>query len=132
MQANGFNQGYYPAYQPQIPTFLPNQATQVPQRPAIFGRPVGDASQIMPNDVPMDGSIAIFPLQDYSKIYAKQWTKNGTIETMCYIPETPAETETTKDPYLELTEHIDSKFDELLNAVKPKTVYRKKTGENDA
>lgn len=132
MQTNGFNPGYYPSYQPQIPTFLPNQASQVPARPTIFGRPVQDASQIMPNEVPMDGTIAIFPLQDYSKIYAKQWTKNGTIETMCYIPETPVEPESVPNPYSELTEHIDAKFDEVLAAMKPKTVYRKKAGENDA
>ena len=41
---------------------------------------------ITANDVPMDGTVAFFPKQDLSEIYAKQWAANGTINTVVYKP----------------------------------------------
>lgn len=35
----------------------------------------------------MDGSVSLFPQNDYSAIYAKTWTKDGTIATVKYVPE---------------------------------------------
>ena len=43
---------------------------------------------IVANDVPMDGSIAVFPLQDLSAIFAKRWNADGTICTVTYKPTT--------------------------------------------
>lgn len=80
----------------------------------IFGKVVQNESQITPNDVPMDGTIALFPLQDYSKIIAKQWTQNGTISTVTYSPDTRNDqngsTSLTID---ELSKQFNDRFDQI-------------------
>lgn len=43
----------------------------------------------MPNEVPMDGSVSLFPTADYSCVYAKAWNANGMIDTVKYVPEKP-------------------------------------------
>ena len=43
-----------------------------PQFLGIQGKVVQSESAIMANDVPMDGSVAFFPMQDMSAIVAKQ------------------------------------------------------------
>lgn len=58
--------------EPQIPQMQP-------QFLGIQGKVVQSESAIMANDVPMDGSVAFFPMQDMSAIVAKQWDANGTI-----------------------------------------------------
>ena len=49
----------------------PSYMQQTAQR--INGRVVQSADMITANDVPMDGSVAFFPTQDLSEIYAKSW-----------------------------------------------------------
>lgn len=63
--------------------------TQIPvgyQQPGLIGKVVNDVSMVSPNDVPMDGNIAIFPKNDMSEIYCKQWKQDGTIQTVVYKP----------------------------------------------
>ncbi len=59
-----------------------------PQEPpsVIAGRIINDPSEITPDEVPMNGSLSVFPLQDLSCILAKAWTDQG-IKTVCYVPE---------------------------------------------
>lgn len=96
----------------------------------IFGKVVQNESQITPNDVPMDGTIAMFPLQDFSKIIAKQWTPNGLIQTLEYLPAN------TKDdnPTVTLDEvmsHMDERLDQIEDLfTKPNQVMKK--GDNNA
>lgn len=52
----------------------------------INGRVVQSADMITANDVPMDGSVAFFPTQDLSEIYAKSWDANGKIVTRLFKP----------------------------------------------
>lgn len=63
---------------------------QVPQQLAqqfgINGKIVSAVENITANDVPMDGSIAFFPKQDMSEIYAKSWNADGTIRTIVFKP----------------------------------------------
>lgn len=63
---------------------------QVPQQPVqqfgINGKIVPAVENITANDVPMDGSIAFFPKQDMSEIYAKSWNSDGTIRTIVFKP----------------------------------------------
>lgn len=68
------------------------------QRPSIPGRPVNNLDEITPQEVPMDGSVSLFPQNDYSAIYAKTWTKDGTIATVKYIPEQPQTAAPQKSP----------------------------------
>lgn len=68
----------------------PVQQQSVPVQPqqtiGIAGRTVQSVEQITANEVPMDGSLAFFPKQDMTEIYAKQWNADGTIKTVIYRP----------------------------------------------
>ncbi len=101
-------------YQQQMMTYTPGynaypynpmqrfQEQQLPQQPVqqmpqqqnlqiqagINGRMVAAVEQIAANDVPMDGSVAFFPKQDLTEIYAKQWGADGSIKTVVYKPYT--------------------------------------------
>lgn len=74
-------------YQPQ--QAQPPQAMQMQQPRGISGRMVGTLAEIVPNEVPMDGSVAFFPTADGSAIFAKAWNPNGTISTVQYVPAQP-------------------------------------------
>lgn len=65
---------------------LPSQIPGAYQQPGLIGKMVNDVSMVSPNDVPMDGNIAIFPKNDMSEIYCKQWKQDGTIQTVVYKP----------------------------------------------
>lgn len=65
---------------------LPTQMPGAYQQPGLIGKVVNDVSAVSPNDVPMDGNIAIFPKNDMSEIYCKQWKQDGTIQTVIYKP----------------------------------------------
>ena len=77
-------------YSAQAPMQQPQQNPQMTR--GISGRMVTNPSEITPQEVSMDGSISLFPQNDYSCIYAKAWHADGTIRTVRYIPEP----ETTK------------------------------------
>lgn len=62
------------------------QNSNMVQQPGLIGKMVNDVSMVSPNDVPMDGNIAIFPKSDMSEIYCKQWKQDGTIQTVVYKP----------------------------------------------
>lgn len=77
---------YQQNFQPQV------QQVQQPQQQQTQGlicKPVVDASNVSPNDVPMDGNPAVFPKNDFAEIYVKSWTPNGTIQTVVYRPVQP-------------------------------------------
>lgn len=63
---------------------LPNNQQSQPQ--GLIGKMVNDVSMVSPNDVPMDGNVAVFPKNDMSEIYCKQWKQDGTIQTVVYKP----------------------------------------------
>ncbi|MCI8378558.1 MAG: hypothetical protein HFH72_08565 [Lachnospiraceae bacterium] len=75
-------------YQQNLPIV---QQVQQPQQQTqgLVCKPVVDASNVSPNDVPMDGNAAVFPKNDFSEIYVKSWTPNGTIQTVVYKPVQP-------------------------------------------
>ena len=62
----------------------PSYMQQAAQR--INGRVVQSADMITANDVPMDGSVAFFPTQDLSEIYAKSWEEKKKIVTRLFKP----------------------------------------------
>ena len=89
------NPNYYQNYmQPQQQFYNHAAALQQYQQPSymqqaaqrINGRVVQSADMITANDVPMDGSVAFFPTQDLSEIYAKSWDANGKIVTRLFKP----------------------------------------------
>lgn len=134
----------YSPYISQIPgqqsatqqTWLPSTqnvnlpyTAQAPKQ-TIFGKIVQNESQITPNDVPMDGTIAIFPLQDFSKIIAKQWTPNGLIQTLEYLPANAKDDNPTVT-LDEVMSHMDERLDQIEDLfTKPNPVTKK--GDNNA
>lgn len=97
-QLNPYQVGYQPMQNPymaqmsqyqQGAQMFPAQAqnsNMVQQPQGLIGKMVNDVSMVSPNDVPMDGNIAIFPKSDMSEIYCKQWKQDGTIQTVVYKP----------------------------------------------
>lgn len=83
MERMNYTQQYQQNLQPVQQQSIPVQ-TQQPM--GIAGRTVQSVEQITANEVPMDGSLAFFPRQDMTEIYAKQWNADGTIKTVIYRP----------------------------------------------
>lgn len=57
------------------------------QAPMIQGRIIKDISEVQPNETPMDGSVRVFPTEDFTAIYAKTWDYNGNLLTYKFVPE---------------------------------------------
>ena len=141
-------------YQPQMMTYTPGynpyqynpvqrfQEQQLPQQPVqqipqqqnlqiqagINGRMVAAVEQIAANDVPMDGSVAFFPKQDLTEIYAKQWGADGSIKTVVYKPYTESKDNQTVNSMIhvenakftlsdESTQLFLNKFEELSEKI---------------
>lgn len=113
------------------PQTYQNPYVQQPNRfQSIPGRLVNNLDEITPQEVPMDGSVSLFPQNDYSAIYAKTWTKDGTIATVKFVPEQP-QMEPQKSPLEERLDRIDQRFDKLekmlSNRNKPRKPYKQQT-----
>lgn len=54
--------------------------------PSIPARMVGSIEEIRPNEVPQDGTVALFMRGDYKEIYAKARNGNGLIDNVTYVP----------------------------------------------
>lgn len=81
-----------------MPTFIPAAQQQTQQPTFVQGRVVESEGDIKPNEIPMDGSVTFFPKSDYSVVFGKTWTENGTIRSMRYLleQENPAPKEEPK------------------------------------
>lgn len=99
------NQPVYPNYNPamqnpyidrmnQLQQYQQNlqmQPTQMSgalqaQPPGLVGRAVNDFSEIKADDVPMNGTPAIFIKSDMSEIEVRVWCKDGLIRPTSYKP----------------------------------------------
>lgn len=118
-----YNQAYgtYNQYQPPI---------TIPQAPMLSGRVINDISEVTAQEVPMDGRVSVFPKSDYSCMYAKVWTSEGTIRTFKFVPEQP---NVVEEPKVDIDKLINDRFDELkaLITQNNKHYYKKKEGVND-
>ena len=84
-----------------------------PNYQVLPGRVINNSDDITPQEVPMDGSVSFFPQQDYSCIYAKTWTKEGTIATLKFVPEQPQAATGQKSPLEERLDRIDQRLEAL-------------------
>lgn len=150
--ANNFNQpqqivpaGNYPAFQPMgsQPQFAPGPMRTVGDTLATMnrmpqmlpGRMVANISEVQPSEVPMDGSVSIFPQSDYSAIYAKIWDQNGNIQTFKFVPEVevvaePESDSSFRDIVIERLDNIETMIKRNNNYHKRKN-YQKQPKEND-
>lgn len=126
---NPFQQ--YQQYQPMIPQQMPQM--QTPQmRTGITGRMVKSVDEIAPSEVPMDGTVAFFPAQDGSVIFAKGWNTDGTISTIEYAPVHPKEDESANTPTLFDVMNQLSDIQDLIKAAnKPARKTTTKKAETD-
>ena len=110
-------------------TNYPQIAQNIPQRiqpePQIMGKIVQNAEMITANDVPLNGSVAFFPKQDLSEIYAKSWTADGVIRTMTFKPIQNEEvsnlsTESTESQIgaiLNVTDGLEKTLNEIVSKI---------------
>ena len=120
---NPYNQQYTNPYQqqPDAQQMQPNyQQAPIPQQiKGINGRVIGNVNEVTPNEVPMDGNISLFPMNDYSCIYAKMWNTDGTIQTIKFMPvvdnvqEASQAKQLTDEHYNNIVERLD-KIEQML------------------
>lgn len=136
---NGYNPWNTPGYNyPQYPYSISQQTN--PQMPnnvnaprvnTISGRVVSSPNEITPNEIPMDGSVSLFPTNDYSAIYAKAWNANGQIETVKFVVSKPEEVTTEKSDIgiKAALDAINARLDkiEAVSYRKDKRYYNKNT-----
>lgn len=99
-----------PTYQQPISNPVQNQNQNRSQ--GILGRMITNPNEITPQEIPMDGSISMFPMQDGSAVYGKFWDSNGQIKTIRFIPEN-VEQPQQQDPFAAINTRLDS-IEELL------------------
>lgn len=131
----------YPQF--QQPMMQPQQQMPVqgmPQR-MINGRMISDTKEIIPNEIPMDGSVTLFMLDDKSKIFSKRWNENGVVENEVYervlaedsMNTTNCEEKTNYGAFDKLTSMILARIDELekkidsMGVVKPTRATKKES-----
>lgn len=120
---------YYPGMQaPQFPT-MPQQQHQPQQAAGIQGRTVGNISEVTAQDVPMNGTAALFPLSDGTAIFSRSWQPDGTVRTVEYRPVQSDQEEQPMVDLLSMQNDISNIKDMLENMQKPKTTRRKATDE---
>lgn len=129
---------------PQIAQNIPQRIQQEPQ---IMGKIVQNAEMITANDVPLNGSVAFFPKQDLSEIYAKSWTADGVIRTMTFKPIQNEEvsnlsteiTESQIGAILDVTDGLEKTLNEIVskidnlekNLAKPATKTRSSSAKKE-
>lgn len=86
-----------------------------PSYPIIVGKMVNQLNDIRPNEVPNDGSVAVFPQSDLSCVYIKYLKADGLIATARYVLDTSVEkTQSSPDEM----EEIHSKLNEIVSMLK--------------
>lgn len=127
------------AYMPMQQAYQPYQQPypQMPARavPQISGRVVNSLDDITVQEVPTDGTVALFPSADGKCIYSKRWTPDGNILTMRFVPEVqeaqpqqPSPLDVINDRISELfdvVERIEERLPYEVEAKRPATTRRK-------
>ena len=121
----------------QIPMRQPMPMYQQPQQPMqqagtqpaqaqtqqLTGRYVGDYREILPKEVPMDGTVGFFPTNDMTRIYVKAWTPDGRVVGIKFIPD-PDQSEVTSQvsqaPNQEVYDRLD-RLEKLVASISTQT-----------
>lgn len=80
----------------------------------VFGKWVDSPNEIAPRDVPMDGTIALFPSRKGDVIYAKAWDSNGSIATIEFHPVQDSSGPATSSEFDTIMEKLN-RIEERLN-----------------
>lgn len=108
----------FPQYQfgqgTQYPPFQPSpmwSSTRPPSSP-FSGRVVASPDEIQVQEVPTDGTMALFLLSDGSGVIGKRWAPDGSIQTTRFVAEqVPAQP--AEDPM----SRLEGKVDGLIQSV---------------
>lgn len=125
------NANNYQNQQMMQPQFQSNFAR--PMLSSIPGKVVTRPEEITPSDVPMDGSMSLFPLADGSSIIGRTWNNDGTIRTIKYVIQNdiPVAEESKPDANIaEILNRLDT-IEKLLNR-KPEYESKRKGGDDHA
>lgn len=79
---NWVGRNAFPVTQTSAPAPVP-----MGMAPGLHGRIIANPEEIKLNEIPMDGTASLFPMNDDSCIYAKAWGPDGKIQTYRYIRE---------------------------------------------
>lgn len=104
---------YMPMQQAYQPYQQPYQQMLTRMVPQISGRVVNSLDDITVQEVPTDGTVALFPSADGKCVYSKRWTPDGNIATMRFVPEA-SEAQPKQPSQLDI---IDNRISELFDAV---------------
>lgn len=115
---------------------------QPPQQSGLIGRAVNDFSEIKADDVPMNGTPAIFIKSDLSEIEVRVWGKDGLIRPTSYKPILEQnQLEQTNIPQIDfavlnedvraLREEISERFDRLEKSIVKPVASRAKKGDSE-
>ena len=86
---NSFMQPQPTMYGQGFPAVPGVSGVQAARPRTIPGRMIYSPDEIVPQEVPMDGSVSLFPMHDWSCVYGKWWTSNGQIQTVKFVLESP-------------------------------------------
>lgn len=79
--------------------------------PQISGRVVNSLDDITVQEVPTDGTVALFPSADGTCVYSKRWTPDGNISTMRFVPEVQEAQPQQPSPFDVINDRISELFD---------------------
>lgn len=102
-------QNYYPGMMYQPNYAMPPQV----QTATVPGKIVNDFNEVMANDVPLDGRVAVFMKNDYSEMQARSWQPDGTIRTVRFTAAIP---QAKNEPQVEQKTPEMANFD-VLNGI---------------
>lgn len=86
---NSFMQPQHTMYGQGFPAVPGVSVVQAARPRTIPGRMIYSPDEIIPQEVPMDGSVSLFPMHDWSCVYGKWWTSNGQIQMVKFVLEQP-------------------------------------------
>lgn len=89
-----------------------------PVVPMVPGKMFANEEEIKPNEVPMDGSIALFMHRDLGYILAKAWNSGGTIDTVRYVPEKPPAQQAQPQTDAAFQNAVFERLDKIERAIK--------------
>lgn len=104
-----FGQGaqYQPSFQPS-----PMWSSTRPPSSPFGGRVVASPDEIQVQEVPTDGTMALFLLSDGSGVIGKRWSPDGSIQTTRFVAE-QAPIQQQEDPM----SRLEGKVDGLIQSV---------------
>lgn len=101
------NSGYFQQQTQQI------QPVYNSPRQGLQFKTINTPDEIVPGDVPMDGSMAFFVMNDHSGIFGKWWDRSGTLQTVKYVRDDSASVNPKSNDISDRLDRIESQLNNL-------------------